>query len=432
MSEPTARVWDPSTAAISPEAKALVEEAVLDVRRIENEITKSNGARPRALSAQNRLKAVATVGALILDALAHAISQDTEYLLIKLDNNWLARGPKEQPARNGTVGDRLSALELSNWLEVNRSLRINQRFRTCYWAGPMLLKRAKALGVELKDIGSQGESQSIELRTAKDRSDVGFTREIHFRPTAETQIIETRVRELNQHLQAGLIENRLGSTPPIDVRRRHVKRVFLEGDFQRGGRTGGPAFWLNLPKVRRRHDLLLDAGPVAEIDIQAAIPSIAYALVGKRPQEDPYGIPSLTKMKRGMIKIALMQLFWRRHSPRGRFSDEVQAHIKGHYRYREVVDAIREWNAPIAHMLGAEEPIGATLMWHESEIIIDATLRAFKAGATALPLHDALIMPASQIELGKHVLEGAFRDRLGVPPTLKVDFDGSRLQLCTG
>jgi hypothetical protein len=203
-----------------------------------------------------------------------------------------------------------------------------------------------------------------------------------------------------------------------------VSRVFLDGSFERGGRLGGAAFWLSLRKPIRRRSLRIDGEPIAEVDLQAAMPSIAYALEGQSALHDPYTLEAAPDIPRAAVKLVLMQMLWTPITVHSRLPQAARELVPSKYRASDVFAAIRRHNAPIGVRLGAAQPCGAELMWHESEIIIGATLSCFEEGFSALPLHDALLVPASRAELAKGVLMSAFRSRLGVAPIVKVQVFG--------
>ena len=97
------------------------------------------------------------------------------------------------------------------------------------------------------------------------------------------------------------------NTDNIDMRCKHdptaitLKRIFKgEG----GGRFYG-GFWQTLPKTERQK-LLLDNGPVVELDYSAYHPTIAYAFKGITLTDDPYTIDGCD---RNDVKKAFLVLF---------------------------------------------------------------------------------------------------------------------------
>lgn len=414
------RPWDPTSTWKSDSALELVERAREALFQSRSQRMQTIDRTARRTSQRYLAQEVATVAALILDALAHHLSADETALVIRLDKNWLASGPEDVPARNRTVNDHLLDLEAACWFRVNRSTRLSSGFVTTLSAGEELLKQAQQLGVDLDDIGATTSSEVIELRGI--RSTVGPRRRsaVRIDDSEATRRIRTQMYELN-NLIAGADISYVPGGPALDTRRRHLVRVFLDGSFERGGRTGGSAFWLNLPKELRRGALLINGERIAEVDLKAAVPSIAYGIKGLRPSHDPYTVSALVDAPRDAIKLALMQFLWSPfdvHS--GRLSTTSRLKIPKQFSAAQVFEAIVRHNQPIAEFIGASDPRGAELQWHESEIIVAAAIASFKAGVPCLPLHDALLVPRSGAKVATAVLHGVFVARFGVNPEIEV------------
>ena len=415
-----ARQWDPSTTADSANAQALVDEAVEAQFQVRASRLASVGKKVRRNRGSRAAKERRTVEALVLDALAHHLSGLPEYLVIRLSSDWLSAGPSDVVARNRTVNDRLHDLERAQWLESDKKTRLNGRYVTALYPGPQLIAASKRLQVTLLDLGVQPPSPEIELRGHKPKGVDSRQPVLSFVPTRQTRAALQQLVDLNERLRRADLRSTQCGRVVIDVRRRGVSRAFLDGSFERGGRLNGPAFWLSLRKDIRRAALRIDGEPIAEVDIQAAMPSIAYALEGGRPACDPYQLTRPKDIPRDAVKLALMQMLWTYVKPGTPLSQEARSLIPRIYRAGEVFNFIRQHNQPIAHRLGAQNPCGAELMWHESEIIIEATLRCFSSGFSALPLHDALLVAASRGQEARLILSATFKDRLGVPPTINI------------
>ena len=414
------RQWDPSTVAQTTKTKELVAEAVEAQFQARVSRQASIGKVARRAKDERASKEYRTVEALVLDTLAHSLSGMPEHLVIKLDNNWLSAGPEGALARNRTVIDRLYDLEEAGWLRANRSARINNKYMTVLSVGRELGAACERLGIKLNEVGVEPTLPVIELRGYKPKGAEARRPILKFEPTACTEKMLRRLGELNDCLRAADLQGKQLGTAVIDVRCRSVSRAFLDGSFERGGRLTGPAFWLSLRKVIRREGLCIDGEAIVEVDIGAAMPSIAYALEGVRPTKDPYSIADCDDIPRDAIKVAMMQMLWKPIKSGTNLADGARALVPKKYTAGQVFEAIRQHNKPIAHRLGAREPCGAELMWHESEIIIEATLRCFDAGIAALPLHDALLTACSRAQEASGILSEVFQDRLGIEPTIKV------------
>jgi hypothetical protein len=416
------RPWEPRTKALTQRANALVDIALEDQLKSRRERNSRQGTATRVGTKERR-----TVEALILDVLCNHLADGPDAPLgIHLGNDWLRGGHDRPEAVNAGVRKRIIDLETSGWLLVSKGNNHGRGRLTSLHAGPVLHWAADSLDVGLSDITRELVSaDEIILRGEKPSSDYGPSREarerIHFAETVETELLRHQVRRLNEHFATVQLDQLQGSEEPIDLSRRIVNRAFLDGRFDRGGRLGGAAFWLTLEKDRRRNHLLIDGEPIAEVDLTAAHPAIAYGLEGLVMEHDPYCPPELADIPRETLKLASMVFLWDRYKPRsGRFPGKIYEGLPEGVTYGQVYEALLRHNQPIADYLGNAEPRGAELMWHESEIIIDATVRCFDAGISALPIHDALVVPVSKAEKAQRLLSEAFEARLGVAPMVSL------------
>lgn len=410
------RPWEPRTLSATHIAEEFVDTAYQEQLQHRRKRNEQEGKRTRTNSTERR-----TVEALVLDVLAHQLTEeDPGGVSIRLDTNWL-RGSHPRPtAVNTGVRDRLTDLSATGWLLVNKGNNHGKGQLTTISAGPRLNYIAQERGLSIGDL-KRDLAHTNEVFLSR-RTVVGDKVErvrVQFQATKETEVLRAQVQKLN-HLFASTEIAQLGSDNlPIDLSRRVVHRSFMDGRFDRGGRLGGSAFWLNLRKDRRRQDLILREEAIAEVDLVAALPAIAYGLEGRTMWDDPYSPPSLDHVPRGPLKTAFVTFLWAQFNRRhGRFPSEVSLELPKELTYAQVYDALCRHNQLIAHYLGAESPRGSELMWHESEIIIDSTLRCYDQGFPALPIHDALVVPVSCAKAATKALSDAFISRLKVSPMI--------------
>lgn len=421
------RPWDPTTIAVSSKAISLVEEAVEDQFQARKTRLSSVGIKARRSRGDNGRKEFASVAALVLDPLASFLCRDSRPIRISLDKNWLTSGPLDQPARNGTINDRLHDLSEAGWVKSAIGRPVQGLILSTIAPGPKAITRAKEIGLTLGDIGCAQSAHAVELKgeplSPQDKRRPRLT----VPSSPEVEAIARRVRQLQTHIWQAELATSPEAPVVIDTRRRHFWRSFLDGRFDRGGRLGGPAFWLSLRKDIRRRYLRISGEPIVEVDVNASIPRVAYALNGAMPDADPYAVPELAGVDRGAIKIVLLQLFWSPLSSATRLPSEPRAAIPASMSAKEVYEAVLRHNAPIADLLGAKQPIGAELLYRESEYLIEACLRAYSSKITALPLHDAMLVPESRAEEAREILSRAFHDEMGFPAVVTVKrFDERR------
>lgn len=209
-------------------------------------------------------------------------------------------------------------------------------------------------------------------------------------------------------------------------------RIFNHGDqdgfaYNMGGRLYSKASGVGYQNMEKhhRHDMRINGEPVVELDLRASFLTILYAQRGIAPDPsvDPY---TFGPIPREVIKawIAMTLGYDRFHS---NWSDETVAKLEG-----EGIDLRKEY--PIGTVRAAvidEHPIlhgwpNSTVRWQnlqylESSAIIDAVeALGLRHGITALPLHDALLVRRSDIDMASEVLADTFRERIGVVPVFKI------------
>lgn len=224
---------------------------------------------------------------------------------------------------------------------------------------------------------------------------------------------------LNDRIAAATIE---GVATPI------FRRTFTH-DMQLGGRfvTHGAESLSNMPRAARSK-ITVSGEAVVVVDIAAAHLTICLALLDRSkvvPEEDPY---ALGKWPRETIKTFILQTlgaggpprWWASGTPkdikRGPFWQVRSAVLK---RY----PCLRDVPAVLSRRLLSLTPkelwpwaAGMHLMWLESRVLELAMERLAKAGVVAMPLGDALIVPASAAGEAKRALEQEFAARLGMRP----------------
>jgi hypothetical protein len=80
-------------------------------------------------------------------------------------------------------------------------------------------------------------------------------------------------------------------------------------------------------------------------------------------------------------------------------------------KVRDAVAAVTAKHPAIAPLFGTG--IGPRLMFIESQILVMALLALHRLGVTALPLHDSVIVAASQAETARDVLRDSYQRHTG-------------------
>ena len=82
-----------------------------------------------------------------------------------------------------------------------------------------------------------------------------------------------------------------------------------------------------------------------------------------------------------------------------------------------LIQMLHDLHQPIAHFFGAG--IGHQLQFRESELMVELLLRLQGLGIIALPVHDAVIIPASAEEATGKVMGEVFLEEVGLEAIIR-------------
>ncbi|NBB49775.1 hypothetical protein GVN24_15970 [Rhizobium sp. CRIBSB] len=268
-------------------------------------------------------------------------------------------------------------------------------------------------------------------------------REWHeYEQTSQTRQLNEQVARINAHIQTaeigiegdhGKVELTGGSS--ISLRRNFFLSATLNDQdqslwFKSGGRLFG-GFWQNMRKGDRAQ-LRVDGQRLAEIDFSSMNAHIAYVIAQSRPPSgDLYAIPGLEGY-RADVKMLFNALLskpqgqstvrWPQsiHDAAAKLSldDAAGAHrpagsiVRSKIKPKDAVRLIEEYHIGIAHLFKAGR-IGE-IQYLESETLITALEMLRVDGVVALPIHDAILIPASSLEVGKRAMDNAAFKVLGI------------------
>lgn len=298
------------------------------------------------------------------------------------------------------------------------------------------------------DLGHDGLTPTIILKAEKEmRGDgkVSPAERISFKPTERSDELAKRMRAINNKL-ASLdiaIEWDAGRESehhaPWDPQDRSLYRVFTHGRtaLDHHGRMYG-GFWIGMPKDERWR-ISIDGESLVQLDLSAAFVSLLYAQRGERwPSElDPYEIAAVEqafmarghteedakKLARKAVKVLVNARLFddgdRRSYPKTeREEGQPDPWPRGGSAplpVREMLEAIAKVHPVLGEYIGPDtgdkEPIGHRLFLEESEIVLSAMEACFAGGIAVLPVHDAVLVKASQYEAAAKILATAFRQR---------------------
>jgi hypothetical protein len=269
----------------------------------------------------------------------------------------------------------------------------------------------------------------LVLRGTSTRNEYTYEKErgrlLSFDPTAETEMLEAEVKELNEFF--GRFELRRGT-------HRGFIRVFNNGDdpefrWNKGGRlySHGKVNYQTM-KRRERLRMTIDEEAVCEIDIRASYLTIFHAWHNQQldPARDPYDLPAFGKDDRDVVKMWFVVAFGSDGEPRRwprKFIADYREDTNGRslgkdYPIKSITKVALE-TYPLLRELGKRKNAWADLMWHESMAMIDTMLELKrKHSIPSLSVHDSLIVPISAGTLAATVLKNRYYRIARVEPKL--------------
>ena len=293
--------------------------------------------------------------------------------------------------------------------------------RTTIEPGGWLRATAEHRGVTLDDLGASPSQEVIVLRDARIGTET-MGRPLDYEDTPTTQLFRRQMNDINTWLEEVevVFDEEVfaeGTRRAVDHTDRRLRRIFSQGRFDSGGRLFG-GFWQRLKKAERRHGLFIDGNPTVELDYGQIVPRIVYGRRGLVPPAgDLYAIPGFEDYRSGIKKMLNAALFATR--PLTRFPRGVGEAFGRHHRVADVVEAITKAHPAIADTFFSG--VGHHAQFLESEILVGVLLRLRELGIHALPIHDAIVIPATSVTTASEVMLSVFREAAGAPGLVSVE-----------
>ena len=290
---------------------------------------------------------------------------------------------------------------------------------------PRLIREVITLGVTFGDFGRHpGEEVIVLTRSWRDYSDLGgggakYREWIDYQDTEETCRHRTQLRTINDALAEAPLEFVCPChlRGPLDTEKRLLRRFFSlptdtpEGHprFDLNGRLFG-GWWQNLESSLRRY-IRIDGEAIADLDYASMFPRLAYLAAGHEPPSgDLYAIEGLLDHRDG-VKRAMNTLLFAEGS-RARLPAEAKAELPGGWTMGRIRAAIVEKHPVLSEVI--EQGLGLRLMFMESQILMDLLLRLWGENIVALPMHDGVMVAASQAQAARLMMEVVAEMTVGV------------------
>ncbi|RWP62574.1 hypothetical protein [Mesorhizobium sp.] len=411
---PRDRAFNPWRYAASATAKAIIAEAVHMVEGYEDH----RAPRTRKRKADDQRTFEATIAAVLCDLINHELVGFPKGIHITRSKQVLSVGNRHKaPALNSKLPDLLDKLATPELDYIRLTSGHRATFgvakRTTMKPGPRLLDRISQSAIKPADFGQYLHNDVIFLREPKTDPMVK-PKLVTYVDTPQTDLFRTQMRTINSWLmeaETGFEPGLLTGKPiAVDTRQRMLRRIFSRGKFTSGGRLWG-GFWMQLTKRQREEALFIDQDEIVELDYGQMAPRLFYAIKGLQPPDkDLYAIPGYEQHREGIKKVMNSMFFAVKpitKMPRG-----VRKKFAEQHRITDVVAAITDYHPDIADLF--HRGLGHEAQFTESQIMIDILLTLKDMDIVALPIHDAILVAASNEDEAQDVMLNVFKARTGM------------------
>lgn len=423
--------FDPDKRAASESLRACIRHLTAALEQHEADLKLRQRARRDADRKAFRL-AVEIVAANLFFVLKAGTGHP---LAVPRDHNSMHRASRYKPEVYGQAF--LDALDLLGDPGLGLIETVQRGFRVGSRAQSTLIRPRAALEgfIPFRElpwscIVQAGPREMIFLKGTKGKS--GEAPLLAYRDTARTRKLRAEMRRINRHLAKAPIFLAIdeGTTltdhdgMPIDPTQRQLRRVFNNGSWQEGGRLFG-GFWETMPKAQRFTHLRIgsklhpEGEPIASVDVKQLFPHLAYHKLQQEPPEgDLYAITAGDDPNRGAWKQLLNALLCAK-KPLCSWPEGIREAFSVPIRFKDAIAAITAKHEPIARLFGTG--IGLRFMFQESSALVWTLETLRERGITALPLHDAVLVPRSQAEDARAALIESMRRNLDFRAEITID-----------
>jgi hypothetical protein len=396
-------------------AKAMVQDVIGQVQVYEQYY----GVRKRRRKNTDQQAFEATVSALICDIVHNYLTGRDGGVFVTRSNQVLGQRSRYRPLAYGkclpTIIDRLAKPEMAFLKqEVGSKNPFAGDRRTVIHCGKRLISRIVDHGLGLDDLGRSKGEEVIILKRVKDEADYwddgGFE---EYEDTPVTYEYRAEVETINHWLMEADIafdEAVLKRHKIVDTNERRLRRIFTRGRFDSGGRLFG-GFWQDLTKKERHERLIIDGEQAVELDYGQMTPRILYGLARSIPlAHDLYVIPGFEFHRRGVKKVMNAMMFASKRL--FRMPQGVRLEFSLEHRMDEVMRGIEAAHPALKDYFFTG--IGHHAQFLESQIIVDVLLALRQSNIVGLPIHDAVMVPASKTGEVRDIMLSIFHYHTGI------------------
>ncbi|ERP87259.1 hypothetical protein Q669_10870 [Labrenzia sp. C1B10] len=414
------RPFNPWRTPKSDNVRLVIEEIIGMLQAYEEHF----GLRQRKRKPTDQETFEQAVSAVLCDVMYHHLLGEPGGVAITRSNTVLGRKSRYRPsAYNKKLPAILDLMAAPEMAFITQEMGHQEHFsaarRTVIAAGSRTVDRIKANGIKLSDFCLADQREVVFLRREKDDFwDDGGNME--YDDTADTVKFREQLRQINQWLSAGNIDfGELSDTTRdrrVDPFDTHLRRIFTQGRFVSGGRLFG-GFWQQLSKRDRFETVFIDEEEIVELDFGQMTPRILYGWAEVKPAgEDLYQVPGFEEHRAGIKQLFNAMVFSTKRL--SRMPQGVRKSFLKEHSVEQVMRQIEKVHAPIAGYFFVGAGHGAQFI--ESNILVDVLLELKELGVTALPIHDAILVPRSKVATARSTMLEAFRRHTGIEGVVSV------------
>lgn len=241
---------------------------------------------------------------------------------------------------------------------------------------------------------------------------------LQYEDTEQTRAYRTQLRQINDWLEQAVIEHVSSDKTPsrVDTTDLRLRRYFNDNSFELGGRLFG-GFWMSMSREMRK-GIVIDGMDTVTVDYGQMILRLLYALAGVNPEfKDGYRIPGLEGYRDGVKKVLSSLLY--KTKPQKRMPAGLRELFPARISYANVVEKIMEHHPAVSEFLYTKT--GPKLTYMESEILLLVLTKLNEKGITALPIHDAVIVPDVHQEDTMQVMLDVFKQVTSIDGVVSLD-----------
>lgn len=395
------------------------------------------GGRTRRRKAADRDKFHLAIEGLLSNLIVAYARSPKTLLNVPLSNNMLKGSPRYRPAIYGKhFRDLIMLLANLRFIEIvtkghnvrkwrRREITTIRPTRNLLKAFPPIANAPAPSAFDRVD-----PTETIVLKD----SERNF---LNYSETTETRRWRDEMQTINAYLRYasicavsndGLIDED-GFTIRPDA--RTLRRIYNNADWTQGGRLYD-GWWQSMKRELRLHLIRIDGETTANVDFSQFNLRLAYALAKtKPPKGDLYDVtgrdargPKWSALREGRKKLTNAMI--NRSTPLARWPGktpeerrDLAASFPPGTTARTATSDIRAKHSSIADYF--ESACGLGFMRIESDILVATLLSLMKRGITALPVHDAVLVPERHAATAKATMQRESKRRIGtvIPAEIK-------------